>query len=112
MINTAVAVNAAHKMRFAQDLALFNLDLAEASEAFDGSAHRAVWQEAPEWQPVREVVEQLTAVGDWCQLLVATNMELTEAEAKNFWPVCDEYQKELQKINQRLHALLTSYAAD
>ena len=30
MINTAVAVNAAHKMRFAQDLALFNLDLSEA----------------------------------------------------------------------------------
>ena len=40
MINTAVAVNAAHKMRFAQDLALFNLDLSEARDAFDGSAHR------------------------------------------------------------------------
>lgn len=74
MINTAVAVNAAHKMRFAQDLALFNLDLAEATDAFDGQAHRAVWQEAPEWQPTREVVEQLTAVGDWCQLLFATNI--------------------------------------
>jgi len=74
MINTAVAVNAAHKMRFAQDLALFNLDLAEATEAFDGSAHRAVWQEAPEWQPTRKVVEELTAVGDWCQLLFATNI--------------------------------------
>ena len=33
MINTAVAVNAAHKMRFAQDLALFNLDLSEATDA-------------------------------------------------------------------------------
>ena len=31
MINNAVAVNAAHKMRFAQDLALFNLDLSEAT---------------------------------------------------------------------------------
>jgi propane monooxygenase small subunit len=74
MINTAVAVNAAHKMRFAQDLALFNLDLAEATDAFDGQAHRVVWQDAPEWQPTREVVEQLTAVGDWCQLLFATNI--------------------------------------
>lgn len=74
MINTAVAVNAAHKMRFAQDLALFNLDLAEATEAFDGSAHRAVWQEAREWQATRKVVEELTAVGDWCQLLFATNI--------------------------------------
>ena len=29
-------------------------------------------------------------------------MELTESEAKNFWPIYDEYQKELQKINRRL----------
>jgi hypothetical protein len=46
------------------------------------------------------------------KLLVATNMELTETEAKNFWPVYDEYQKELQKINELLGALLNSYAAD
>ena len=46
------------------------------------------------------------------KLLVATNMELTEAEAKNFWPVYDDYQKELQKINQRMVKLLNDYAAD
>jgi propane monooxygenase small subunit len=74
MINTAVAVNAAHKMRFAQDLALYNLDLSESGIAFDGSAHIGVWKEAPEWQPTREVVERLTAVGDWCELLFATNI--------------------------------------
>ncbi len=77
MINTAVAVNAAHKMRFAQDLALFNLDMSEEvglDGGFDGQAHKSTWQSAPEWQPVREVVEQLTAVGDWCQLLFATNI--------------------------------------
>jgi propane monooxygenase small subunit len=74
MINTAVAVNAVHKMRFAQDLALFNLDLSEAAEAFDGAAHKEVWQAAPEWQPTREVVERLTAVPDWCELLFATNI--------------------------------------
>lgn len=74
MINTAVAVNAAHKMRFAQDLALFNLDLAEAEIGFDGSAHIDVWKNAPEWQPTREVVERLTAVGDWCELLFASNI--------------------------------------
>lgn len=74
MINTAVAVNAAHKIRFAQDLALFNLDLSEAGIGFDGSVHRDVWHGAPEWQPTREVVEQLTAVGDWCELLFATNI--------------------------------------
>jgi len=46
------------------------------------------------------------------KLLVATNMELTESEAKNFWPVYEDYQKELQKINQRLVKLLNDYAAD
>ena len=37
-------------------------------------------------------------------------MELTEAEAKDFWPVFDEYQIELQKVNEPLIALLNSYA--
>jgi hypothetical protein len=44
--------------------------------------------------------------------LVAPNMELTEAEAKTFWPIYEEYQKELQKINRRIFNLLESYAAD
>lgn len=46
------------------------------------------------------------------KLVVATNMELTESEAKNFWPIYDQYQKDLQKINQRIAAALESYADD
>src|SRR5882672_11185116 len=46
------------------------------------------------------------------KLVVATNMELTESEAKGFWPIYDAYQKDLQKLNQRLANLLDSYAAD
>ena len=46
------------------------------------------------------------------KLVVATNMELTESEAKSFWPIYDEYQKELQKINRRLVNVLESYADD
>jgi hypothetical protein len=46
------------------------------------------------------------------KLLVAANMELTESEAKNFWPIYEDYQKDLQKINERLGSLLQSYAAD
>lgn len=74
MINNAVAVAAAHKMRFAQDLALYNLDLSEADIDFDGAVHREVWQSAPEWQPTRQTVEELTAVGDWAELTFATNI--------------------------------------
>lgn len=46
------------------------------------------------------------------KLLVAMNMELTESEAKAFWPIYEEYQKDLQKINRRIADLLESYAAD
>jgi hypothetical protein len=46
------------------------------------------------------------------KLVVATNMELTESEAQGFWPIYGEYQKDLQKINQRIANLLESYASD
>lgn len=46
------------------------------------------------------------------KLVVATNMGLTESEAKNFWPIYEAYQKDLQKLNRRIVALLDSYAAD
>ena len=46
------------------------------------------------------------------KLLVAANMELTESEAKNFWPIYEDYQKDLQNINEHLGKLLQSYATD
>jgi hypothetical protein len=46
------------------------------------------------------------------KLVVAANMELTESEAKGFWPIYEQYQKDLQKINQRIVKLLDSYADD
>jgi hypothetical protein len=46
------------------------------------------------------------------KLLVALNMELSEPEAKAFWPIYEQYQKDLQKINQRIVGLLESYADD
>jgi propane monooxygenase small subunit len=74
MINTAVAVNSAHKIRFAQDLALFNLDLSESMDGFDGSTHRDVWHNDPVWQGVRKNVELLTAAPDWAEAVFATNI--------------------------------------
>ena len=46
------------------------------------------------------------------KLVVAANMELTESEAKGFWPVYEEYQKDLTAINQRIGKLIESYAVD
>ena len=46
------------------------------------------------------------------KLLVAENMDLTESEAKEFWPVYDQYQNDLAEINERIVDLIKSYAAD
>jgi GTPase Era involved in 16S rRNA processing len=46
------------------------------------------------------------------KLLVAANMDLTESEAKGFWPIYEEYQKDLETINQRIAKLIETYAAD
>ena len=46
------------------------------------------------------------------KLVVAANLELTESEAKGFWPVYEQYQKDLATFNQRIVKLIESYAAD
>ena len=72
MINNALAVGAVHKLRFAQDIILYNLVLTDEIEGFDGQAHIATWQDDPIWQPTRELVEQLTATRDWAEAFFAT----------------------------------------
>lgn len=46
------------------------------------------------------------------KLLIAENLGLTEGESKAFWPVYEEYQKELEAINQRLGKAIQSYAQE
>jgi len=44
------------------------------------------------------------------KLVVAANLQLTDAEGKAFWPVYDGYQQELERLNQRMTAMIESYA--
>lgn len=44
------------------------------------------------------------------KLLVAGNMGLTDEEGKKFWPLYDEYQKELDQLNQNLGKTIHEYA--
>jgi propane 2-monooxygenase small subunit len=74
MHNNAISVNSMHRIRFAQDLALYNLTLTEEIEDFDGTAHLQTWNSDPAWQGVREVAEQLTCVDDWAEAIFATNI--------------------------------------
>ena len=43
------------------------------------------------------------------KLLVAENLQLTEAEAKAFWPVYDQYQDELFLLRTRTAKLITDF---
>ena len=74
MHNNAISVNSMHRIRFAQDLALYNLTLSEEIEGFDGTAHVETWNSDPAWQGVRRVAEQLTAIDDWAEAIFAANI--------------------------------------
>ena len=44
------------------------------------------------------------------KMVVAHNMNLTETEEKGFWPIYDAYQKDLDKINERIVKVINDYA--
>jgi hypothetical protein len=44
--------------------------------------------------------------------VVAANMKLTDAEAEKFWPIYDQYVKELVDINNAKYALIKEYLQD
>ena len=44
------------------------------------------------------------------KFLVVSNMKLTDAEAKEFWPIYKAYQKDLHQINERLAKVIKDYA--
>jgi hypothetical protein len=44
------------------------------------------------------------------ELLVVSNMKLTGAEEKKFWPIYKAYQKDLHLINERMAKAIKGYA--
>jgi propane monooxygenase small subunit len=81
MHNNAISVMAIHKLRAAQDIALYNLQVSEQlsedeedEEKFDASAHREVWLEDQIWQGVRENVERMFVLEDWAEEVFAANI--------------------------------------
>jgi propane monooxygenase small subunit len=76
MINNALATNSADKLRYAQDLVLYGMDLAEMVEGFDKEVSKQVWLEDPTWAATRENVELITTSRDWGEQVFAANMVL------------------------------------
>ena len=48
---------------------------------------------------------------DQKKLVIMENMEFTEEEAKNFWPVYEKHQEELFQNGQQFGKIITSYAS-
>ena len=69
-----------------------------------GSSASAQEKPADNMQIVREKVRADK------KLLVAENMQLTEAEAKAFWPVYEQYQDELFLLRARTVKLINDFA--
>ena len=74
MHNNAISVNSMHRIRAAQDLALYNLTLSEEIDGFDGSAHLETWNSDPAWQAYAKTAELLTGIDDWCEAIFAANV--------------------------------------
>jgi hypothetical protein len=45
-------------------------------------------------------------------MMIAQNMEMTEEQAKAFWPLYESYQKDLDKLGDRMMKLIQDYAKD
>jgi len=67
----------------------------------------AIAQEKPAPDTMQILREKLKADK---KLLVAANLPLTDAEAKGFWPLYEDYQKELAKLNDQIALLIVDYA--
>jgi len=66
---------------------------------------------APAWAQDRSADEAAiaslrTAVQKDKRALVASTLNLTDAEAKKFWPIYDSYQREYDMLNRRLNTAL------
>jgi methane monooxygenase component A beta chain/propane monooxygenase small subunit len=68
--------NAADKIRHAQDIALYGIDLAEAIPGFSDAEAKQVWLNDPVYQGARKNVEGLMASQDWGEVIIGVNLVL------------------------------------
>jgi hypothetical protein len=64
-------------------------------------------------RPQEELADTMELVRDKARAdkrqLVADNLQLTEAEARAFWPVHGRYQRDLGAVNTRIANLIRDY---
>lgn len=73
-VTFSIVFEAGDKLRHLQDVVYYSFELAEAFPAFDDSAVNADWSGDPLWQGARNAVENIIALNDWMEVVVATNL--------------------------------------
>ncbi len=91
------------KVRFEKRLLAIALTI-----SFFGIAGTGLAQDKP--ADTMEIVKEKIRTDK--KLFVANNMQLSESEAKAFWPVYEQYQAELSKLRDRDVKLIEEFAAN
>src|SRR6266540_5006966 len=66
-----IVFEAADKLRHLQDVVYYSFELAEAFPYFDDSGVHDTWTSDPVWQGARAAVENIIALDDWMEVVVA-----------------------------------------
>jgi toluene monooxygenase system protein E len=77
-IVVAAAFQVADEIRRIERIAYRMRQLQEVRPGF-GDASRQIWEDAPAWQPLREVIERLLVTYDWGEAFVGLNLCLKPA---------------------------------
>jgi hypothetical protein len=62
------------KLRHAEALALYGMELETALSDFPASRGTQSFMEHPAWQPTRELLERLDLIHDWVEIVIAANL--------------------------------------
>ena len=73
-VTFSIVFEAGDKLRHLQDVVYYSFELAAAFPGFDDSRVGDAWHSDPLWQGARKAVENIIAVNDWMEVIVATNL--------------------------------------
>lgn len=74
VLGNVCVFNAADKIRYAQEISLYGMELTQALPGFSDAQAKQTWLTDPLWQGVRENVEKLMVLRDWGEIIAATNL--------------------------------------
>lgn len=74
VIGNVCIFNAADKIRYAQEISLYGMELVQALPGFSDAGAKQTWLTDPLWQGVRENIEKLMVLRDWGEIITAANL--------------------------------------